>query len=159
MLMVIDSDSAQGLQAPVVYMKLTEGQPMKTGEVTVDAKAISTGLAQNGHIALYGILFATDSAALESSSDKELGEMAKMLKQEPSVRVYIVGHIDDMGVLPHNLKLSRDRDRAVVKALVAQYGISSNRLVAEGVASFAPVASNASDQGRALNRRVEMVLQ
>jgi len=85
--------------------------------------------------------------------------MAKMLKQEPSARVYIVGHTDDTGALSHNLKLSRDRAGAVVKALVAQYGISSNRLVAEGVASFAPVASNASDQGRALNRRVEMVLQ
>ena len=159
MLMVIDRDSAQGLQAPVVYLKLIEGQPMKTGEVTVTAKAISKGLAQNGHIALYGIHFATDSSALKASSDKELGEMAKMLKQEPSAHVYIVGHTDDTGVLSHNLKLSRDRAGAVVKALVAQYGISSNRLVAEGVASFAPVASNASEQGRALNRRVEMVLQ
>lgn len=159
MLMVIDCDSAQGLQAPVVYLKLIEGPPMKTGEVTVTAKAISSGLAQNGHIALYGIHFATDSAALEASSDEELGEMAKMLKKEPSAHVYIVGHSDDTGMLSHNLKLSRDRAGAVVKALVAQYGISSSRLVAEGVASFAPVASNSSDQGRALNRRVEMVLQ
>jgi outer membrane protein OmpA-like peptidoglycan-associated protein len=159
MLMVIDRDSAQGLQAPAVYLKLIEGQPMKTGEVTVTAKAISNGLAQNGHIALYGIHFATDSAALEASSDKELGEMAKMLKQEPSAHVYIVGHTDDTGALPHNLKLSRDRADAVVKALITRYGISSNRLVAEGVASFAPVASNASERGRALNRRVEIVLQ
>jgi OmpA-OmpF porin, OOP family len=82
-----------------------------------------------------------------------------MLEQESAARVYIVGHTDDKGALDHNLKLSHDRAEAVVKALVAQYGISPNRLVAEGVASFAPVASNASEQGRALNRRVEMVLQ
>ncbi len=158
-LIAVDQNEPEGLKKPVVYMKVVEGKPMNMGEVTVDAKAISKGLAQNGHIALYGIHFATDSATIESSSAQALREMAKMLEQESAARVYIVGHTDDKGALDHNLKLSHDRAEAVVKALVAQYGISPNRLVAEGVASFAPVASNASEQGRALNRRVEMVLQ
>jgi outer membrane protein OmpA-like peptidoglycan-associated protein len=158
-LIVIDRDAGAGLAAPVVVLRVVESKPMTSGQVVVDAKAMSDGLIKNGHIALYGIHFSTDSAKIEASSDDTLGQMVKMLQQEPTAKVYIVGHTDNTGELAHNLTLSKERAEAVVRVLVTKYGISPGRLAAEGVASFSPVASNASDAGRARNRRVEMVLQ
>ena len=159
LLMVTDEDDGQKLAAPTIYLKVIESKPMNTGEVTVDAKAIGKSLAQNGHIALYGIHFATDKATIEESSASTLTQMAKMLKEQPNTKVFIVGHTDNTGILSHNLALSKARAEAVVKALSSQYGIAASRLSAQGVASFAPVASNEAEAGRALNRRVEMVLQ
>lgn len=142
-----------------VLLQIVEAKAMATGQVTVDAKAMSQGIAQNGHIALYGIHFATDSAALTKDSATTLAEMAKLLKANPQLKVYIVGHTDDSGTLTHNLGLSQQRAESVMKALVAEYGIAPTRLAAKGLASYAPVASNHDKAGMALNRRVELVEQ
>lgn len=158
-LMVVDRDKGSGLSMPVVVLRVVERQKMASDQVTVDAKAMSKGLAEVGHIALYGIHFATDSAKIVQDSQDTLAQMAKMLVAEPKAKVFIVGHTDNTGQLAHNLALSKARAKAVVDALVTKYGIQPDRLMAEGVASFSPVASNASEAGRARNRRVEMVLQ
>ena len=71
----------------------------------------------------------------------------------------MVGHTDSVGGFDGNLALSRRRAEAVAAALVKDYGVAAGRLVGNGVASLAPVASNASEEGRAKNRRVELVLQ
>lgn len=141
-----------------VLLQTVEEKPMATGEVTVDAKAMGQGLAQNGHIALYGIHFATDSAALAPDSNAQLAQMVKLLKSRPSLKVYIVGHTDNTGTLAHNLKLSQQRADTVVKALES-HGIAASRLAAKGLASYAPVSSNDTEAGRAKNRRVELVQQ
>lgn len=141
-----------------VLQRLIEERPMQTGQVTVNAKAMGEGLAQNGHIALYGIHFATDSAALAAASDPTLAQMVALLKSQPTLKVYIVGHTDNTGTLAHNLTLSQARADAVVKALEAR-GIADSRLAAKGLASYAPVASNDTEAGRAQNRRVELVKQ
>ena len=151
--------SHQEGKGPVgVLLQVVEARPMATGAVTVDAKAMSQGLAQNGHIALYGIQFATDSAALTPDSDATLAQMATLLKSQPALKVYIVGHTDNTGTLAHNLALSQQRADSVVKALEAR-GIAGSRLAAKGLASYAPVASNDNDAGRGQNRRVELVKQ
>jgi len=142
-----------------VLLQIAESRPMATGQVTVDAKAMSEGLQQTGHIALYGIRFATDSAALDPSSKETLVQMADLLKSQPTLKVYIVGHTDDTGTLAHNLALSQQRAEAVVKSLVGDYHIAPTRLAAKGLASFAPVANNHEKSGRARNRRVELVEQ
>lgn len=142
-----------------VLLQIVEAKAMAAGQVTVDAKAMSHGLAQNGHIALYGIHFATDSATLTKDSATTLAEMAKLLKAQPTLKVYIVGHTDDSGTLGHNLMLSQQRAESVAKALVAEYGIAPARLTAKGLASYAPVASNHDEAGMARNRRVELVEQ
>jgi outer membrane protein OmpA-like peptidoglycan-associated protein len=146
-------------EAVGVLLQIVEAKPMATGQVTVDAKAMSQGLAQNGHIALYGIHFTSDSAVLGKDSAATLAEMAKLLKAQPALKVYIVGHTDDSGALAHNLTLSQQRAEAVVKALATDYGIAPARLAAKGLASYAPVASNHDDAGKARNRRVELVEQ
>lgn len=142
-----------------ILLQVIEAQAMAAGQVSVDAKAMSQSLNRQGHVALYGIHFATDSADLTADSDATLGQMAQLLKDEASLKVFIVGHTDDTGELSHNLALSQKRAEAVAKALTTRYGITSQRVAAKGVASYAPVASNRDDAGRSQNRRVELVAQ
>ncbi|KQP37196.1 OmpA family protein [Pseudorhodoferax sp. Leaf274] len=138
---------------------IVEPKAMPTGQVTVDAKALQTGLAADGKIALYGIYFDTAKAQLKPESNPQLEQMAKLLQSQPSLKVYIVGHTDNQGVLDANLALSQQRAQAVVAALSGTYKVDAKRLVAKGVANLAPVASNAAEDGRARNRRVELVVQ
>ena len=140
-------------------LTIVEGKPMDQGQVSVDAKAMAAGLGSAGHIALYGIQFKTDSAALTSASDQTLAQMAALLQGKPDLKVYIVGHTDNAGGLAHNQALSQQRAEAVVKALASRHGVATTRMAAKGLASYAPVASNDSEDGRARNRRVELVAQ
>jgi len=140
------------------YIEIVEPKAMPTGQVTVDAKAIGAGLQAEGRIALYGILFDTGKTELKPDSNAQLDQMAAVLKAQPATKVFIVGHTDNVGSVDANLKLSQGRAQAVVAALT-QRGVAANRLAAHGNANYAPVASNASEDGRAKNRRVEMVLQ
>jgi len=143
----------------VVYHQVVEVKPMQGGQVTVlDAAHLKQGLEAEGKVAVYGIYFDTAKAEIKPDSKPSLDEMAKLLSGNPSLKVYIVGHTDNAGTLASNLELSQRRADAVVKAL-AGYRIDAQRMVAKGVASLAPVASNAGEAGRAKNRRVELVVQ
>jgi outer membrane protein OmpA-like peptidoglycan-associated protein len=142
-----------------VMLQVIESGQMPSGEVTVDSAAITHGLESEGKFALYGLQFATDSADLRPDSDATLKQMSDVLHQQPGLKVFIVGHTDNSGSLEHNLALSQRRAQSVVKALTSRFGIAPNRLVAVGMASYSPVASNHSDAGKAKNRRVEMVEQ
>lgn len=141
------------------YIEIAEPKAMLGGQVTVNADALKNGLQAEGKIALYGIYFDTGKAALKPESKAQLDEMARLLKAQPALKVYIVGHTDNQGTLAANLTLSQQRAQAVVDALVKQYQIPAARLAAQGVASLAPVAANAAEAGRAKNRRVELVVQ
>ena len=140
------------------YVEIVEPKAMPTGQVTVDAKAIGQGLQAEGKMALYGLFFDTGKADIKPDSNAQLDQMAAALKAQPALKVLIVGHTDNVGSIDANLALSQGRAQAVVAALV-QRGIAAGRLQARGVANFAPVASNAVEDGRARNRRVEMVVQ
>lgn len=115
-----------------MLLQIAETQPMQTGQVTVDAKAIDSALRTEGKIALYGLTFDTDSAALQPDSTSTLAEMAKVLQADSSLKVYIVGHTDSTASLAHNLELSQRRADAVVRALVTQHGIAAQRLGGQG---------------------------
>lgn len=140
-------------------VQIIQPQAMEAGKVTVDANALARGLQAEGKIALYGLYFDTGKSEVKPESQAQLGEMAKLLQASPALRVFIVGHTDNQGTLDANLALSRARAQAVVDALVKQHKVDARRLGAAGVASYAPVASNADEPGRAKNRRVELVLQ
>lgn len=123
----------------------------------VDAGAMAKGLREKGHIALYGIYFDTDKAAIKPESRPTLDEIAKLLGAQPRLGVFIVGHTDSQGAFDYNLDLSRRRAEAVAAELTRSYKIPNARLRTAGVGWLAPVGSNATDDGRALNRRVELV--
>jgi len=124
----------------------------------VDAAAMAKGLGEKGHIALYGIYFDTDKATLKKESAPTLAEMAKLLGGQPQMRVFIVGHTDSQGAYEHNMTLSRQRAEAVAAALSGSYRVARDRLYTAGVGYLAPIGSNATEDGRALNRRVELVV-
>ncbi len=123
----------------------------------VNAGEMSRSLADSGKVALYGIYFDTDRDALRPDSEPTLGEIAKLLKSDAQLRLHVVGHTDGEGTADHNLDLSRRRAAAVVAALTTRYGVAPDRLDSFGCGFYAPVASNDAEEGRAKNRRVELV--
>jgi outer membrane protein OmpA-like peptidoglycan-associated protein len=130
---------------------------MMTQQVFADAAALLADLDRTGHTVLHGIFFDTDKAVVKPESQAALTEIAKLLKDNPEIKAFIVGHTDMAGSLEHNLDLSNRRAAAVIDGLVSDHGISSERLTPRGVGPLAPVASNDTEAGRALNRRVELV--
>jgi outer membrane protein OmpA-like peptidoglycan-associated protein len=140
-----------------VYAQLTIAVVGALENKMVDAAAMGKGLAEKGHIALYGIYFDTDKAAIKPESRPTLEEIAKLLRGQPQLNVVIVGHTDSQGAYDYNMDLSRRRAEAIAADLTARYGIARARLRTAGVGFLAPVGSNASEDGRALNRRVELV--
>ncbi|RPJ58329.1 MAG: OmpA family protein [Acidobacteria bacterium] len=142
----------------LIWLRIVEKKEMEQ-HVVADAAAFGNDLRTTGHVAVYGINFDTGKATITPESAQAIGEVAKLLKTEPGLKVHVVGHTDNVGSVESNLKLSQDRAAAVVQALVQQHAIPAARLRAHGCASFAPVASNDAEDGRAKNRRVEIVKQ
>ncbi len=126
-------------------------------EVVADPAALAGDIKAKGHVAIYGIYFDLDSYAIKPESEPTLSAIVEMLKANSSLKVYVVGHTDATGDLEYNMQLSAKRAEAVVNALVNEYGISASRLKAKGVGPLSPVSTNKTEEGRALNRRVELV--
>lgn len=141
------------------FVQVVEAANISQGQVTVDAAFIGSALKRDGRVALYGVLFDTNEARIKSASADTLKQMAATLKNEPALKVFIVGHTDDQGAVDSNLALSKRRAQAVAETLSKDYGIAPARLLAHGVANLAPAASNADAAGRTRNRRVEMVVR
>lgn len=116
-----------------------------------------TPIAAGARIRLNNIFFGFNSDSLEPASRGELDRLAALLEENPSLRVSIQGHTDSVGTAAYNLTLSRARAAAVVDYLVGR-GIAAERLKAEGFGATRPVADNSSEEGRALNRRTEMLV-
>ncbi|MGA7614567.1 MAG: OmpA family protein [Thermoanaerobaculia bacterium] len=126
--------------------------------IVADAAALANDLKTTGHTAVNGIYFDTGKAELKPESANAVGEIAKLLKGDPGLKVFVVGHTDTVGSVDSNLKLSQDRADSVIRALVTA-GVAPARLRGFGNGPFAPVGSNGTDEGRAMNRRVELVKQ
>lgn len=144
-----------GGQGTRVGLIAAETKPMALQ--MVDAKQMQLSLNETGRVALYGIYFDHDSATIEPESKPTLDEIAALLNDEPELRIIVVGHTDYVGGYDYNMGLSQRRAKAVRDALVADYGIAEGRLASAGVGYLAPMATNESEDGRALNRRVELV--
>lgn len=142
-----------------VFVDVVESATMEKRMVTVQAPEMAMNLGRDGKQAIYGIFFDFDKADIKPESKPQLEEMAKLLQANPALKVYIAGHTDNQGALDYNIGLSQRRAEAVVRALSTQYGIAAARLTARGLGPLAPVTSNATEDGRAKNRRVELVQQ
>jgi outer membrane protein OmpA-like peptidoglycan-associated protein len=142
----------------VIWLSVIEKQAMEQ-HIVADAASFGNDLTSTGHAAIYGILFDTAKADIKPESAQAIGEVAKLLKADAALKVFVVGHTDAVGSVDANLKLSQARAEAVVQALVRDHGIAAARLKSFGNGPFAPVASNDAEEGRAKNRRVELVKQ
>lgn len=130
-----------------------------TQDVVADASSMSNSIKQTGRVAVYGIYFDTGKSTLKPESQAALAEIGKMMNADPSLKLYVVGHTDNVGAFDANQKLSLERATAVVNALVSQQTVNAAFLKACGNGPTSPVASNETEEGRALNRRVELVKQ
>jgi len=124
-------------------------------QLTFDAEAMMRALDEEGHVAIYGIYFDIDRAVLKLGAEKALIEMVKLMKNNPDLKIEIQGHTDNSGSADYNLDLSSRRAEMVKKFLLA-YGIKAPRMVSKGYGEEKPVAPNDTEEGRAMNRRVEL---
>ncbi len=144
----------------IVYIvDVIEETIMEDGLVTISAEEIIRGFKADGKIALYGIYFDFDKATIKPESEETFKVISSLLNKDKALNLFVVGHTDMTGGLKHNLDLSSRRADAVVNELTGRFGIEANRLTAQGVGPLAPVSTNLTDEGRKLNRRVELVVK
>lgn len=123
-----------------------------------NVETISESIDRDGKAALYGIYFDTDKAILKQESDSTIEQIAKFLSARPQTRLIVTGHTDNQGEFLYNVKLSEARSKAVIQRISERFKVSASRLTPFGAGMAAPIASNEQAGGRALNRRVELVL-
>ena len=141
----------------VIQVDIIEEAPLDDGKITVDADYIAREIAMNGTVALYGIYFDFDQSTVKPESKETLDAIAEFMKKHPEINLYVVGHTDMKGSLEYNMKLADARANAVVHKLTAEYNLNKDRLEGKGIGPLAPKSTNDSDDGRTLNRRVELV--
>lgn len=149
----------EGETAPERMTAAEEAPPPLAKPGLARLYALARRLTEDGHAALDGIAFEPGSARLTPESEPVLAQVAEILRGRPDLKFLVVGHTDDQGGYDVNLSLSRARAEAVAKSLAAAEGVAATQLKPYGVAYLAPRASNATEAGRALNRRVELVLE
>jgi len=147
-----------GANNGIYHLRMVERQLMKQ-DVIANAAAMASSISQTGRVVLSGIYFDTNKAQLKQSSEPALTEIAAMLKKDATLKLFVVGHTDNVGQFAQNVRLSQDRATAVARSLIEQHGIAATRLIPFGCGPTVPVASNTSEEGRAKNRRVELVAQ
>ena len=138
------------------YLTIIERSSVEQ-EIVADSKAMADDINSTGHVTVYGIYFDVNSFTIKPESDPTLKAISEMLQTNSKLNLYVIGHTDITGDLKHNMELSENRAKAVVDALVKDYGISAKRLTGKGVGPLCPVSTNKTEEGKKLNRRVELV--
>ena len=114
-------------------------------------------LSVGAKIQLYNITFATGSWELNANSRRELDRITKLLNDHPTLKIEIAGHTDNVGTAKKNMELSLKRAKAVHYYLIAKK-IPEKRFVAKGYGQEKPIADNSTEEGRAKNRRFELIV-
>jgi outer membrane protein OmpA-like peptidoglycan-associated protein len=128
----------------------------KAMEQEVTADNLADEIKKTGHVSVYGIRFDTGKVTIQADSEKVLEQIVKLLQSDASLKLRVEGHTDSQGNAAANQTLSDKRAQAVVAWLTGK-GINASRLVAKGLGATKPVGDNQTDDGRAKNRRVELV--
>ncbi|WP_341675477.1 OmpA family protein [Niveibacterium sp. SC-1] len=143
---------------PNVFLFVVEKQALDENRMGVTgASPMAKALNDAGKVDVYGFRFDTGKAVLRSESKATLGELATVLNDNPSLKIEIIGHTDNVGDETANQTLSEARAQAVAAALGEQHGIDAGRLAVSGQGASQPLADNKNEAGRAKNRRVEIV--
>lgn len=125
--------------------------------VVLSLDALRSEMESKGRVAVYGILFDTGSATMRDESADALAVITQYLSENPQRSFYVVGHTDDQGNLAGNIQLSQARAESTVLAIIDKIPVAESRLTAHGVGPLSPVSTNTQEDGRQLNRRVELV--
>lgn len=143
--------------AVVIQVDFVNTRPMEEKMVHLSAEEMQKSIRTSGKVALYGILFDFNKADIKPESEPTLKQMAALLNGDSALRVLVVGHTDNVGTFEFNEDLSKRRARAVVAELSSKHGVPASRMTPLGAAFMAPLTTNSTEEGRAQNRRVELV--
>jgi outer membrane protein OmpA-like peptidoglycan-associated protein len=146
----IETHEGPGYKQIFVLNKAMEQQ------MVASVEDMEAEIAKTGQCSIYGILFDTGKATIQPDSEKCLQEVASLLTKNAAWKMRIEGHTDNVGGKDANLKLSQARADAV-RAWLTSHGIAASRLTTQGLGDSKPVADNATDDGKAKNRRVALV--
>ena len=138
-----------------IYMNIIDEKGF-TQSIIFGADELKKTLDADGKVLLYGILFDVDKSDLKQESEKQLSHIVSLMLKYPALKLEVQGHTDNQGKPEYNLKLSQSRAETV-RTYLQLFGIQANRLKAKGYGETQPVESNATEGGRAKNRRVELV--
>ncbi|WP_295987018.1 OmpA family protein [uncultured Variovorax sp.] len=139
------------------FVRVVESKAMEENKIVfLDATAMQKSLSETGRVNLYGILFDLDKDVIRPESQPTLDEMTKLMRNNPPLKLSVVGHTDAQGEAKHNDDLSKRRALAVISVLV-KAGVDPRRFTTRGAGASEPVAPNDSEAGRAKNRRVELI--
>ena len=146
------TQNGRNLWATLYKSEFNEIRVADAGAVNKD---MGNDLKSNCHVAIYGVLFDFNKSTLQPASDPVLQQILDLLKKSPTLKIEVQGHTDNVGGDAYNQTLSEARAKAIVTWLT-QHGIAGDRLTAKGFGKTRPIADNATDAGRAKNRRVEI---
>ena len=149
---IIEQENATMINQDIIKVKNPD-----VGLVT--AKLMTEKIDKKGHIALDGLFFDTGKTSLIDKSIPALKNIAEYLNRNQDKKFLIIGHTDNVGDIQTNITLSENRAKAVMNELITKYGVNKEQLKAYGIANFSPMISNKTEDGRAKNRRVEIVEQ
>lgn len=141
------------------YSVVTIRESNMKQDVVFSAKEIKLNMDRDGQLAFYGIFFDINKATIKPESSNSIKEIATYLKSETQKQVYLVGHTDNTGAHDYNVKLSKERAQAVVTELINKHSVPATQITAEGVGELSPVVNNNTEEGKAKNRRVVMVMK
>lgn len=139
------------------WLTVVERKALPMTATVLPAAEMKKALDATGHVALY-LNFDTDQATLKPDAQATIAQIISLLSQNPDLKLAVEGHTDNAGTPTHNQSLSEARARTVVATLTAQ-GVAADRLQATGFGQTKPIADNATEVGKAKNRRVELVKQ
>jgi outer membrane protein OmpA-like peptidoglycan-associated protein len=137
------------------WLTVVEKKALPMTASVLPAAEMKKALDATGHVALY-LNFDTDQATLKPDAQATIAQIISLLAQNPDLKLAVQGHTDNAGTPQHNQELSEARARTVVASLTAQ-GVAADRLQAAGFGQTKPLADNATEDGKAKNRRVELV--
>jgi OmpA-OmpF porin, OOP family len=126
-------------------------------QVEFTAMELARILNEKGSVALHGILFDTGRATIRAESKDDLQSVGELLTAQPALRLEIQGHTDNVGGADANRRLSEARAASVKQYLVSSFSVAGDRLMTSGFGDTKPLGDNATEAGRAQNRRVELV--
>ena len=147
-------NDGSGAKAGNFALTILEIEGMKQD---ISANIMLDSLKQTGSITLH-INFETGKSVIKPESQPIIDQMTEMLRTDASIKISIEGHTDNVGTAAANQALSQNRSKAVMDAIIAE-GIDKARLSSKGWGQNKPVADNSTEEGKAMNRRVEIVKQ
>ena len=162
-LLVSRSEGARAGFAQMIEVRpsdpaLPEGPSVAPQPPAPDPGGIASALDSLGRVVLPGLTFASGGAQLEAHDAEALRAIADWLTAHPGQEVTLVGHSDTSGSAEGNLALSRRRAETTRDLLIQKYGVAAGRVKASGAGHLSPLAPNDTEEGRARNRRVEVVV-